>query len=632
MKKIYSFVFAAIAILSAASCQKELVNVPDTDSNAGSFTFVAQRDTETKTVLVDGKSTHWTPGDEVSAFNSRGEAVTFSTAITENSASALFSCASFAIPEDYTVHAIYPQRSGVSTLDANGVINNLRVAGTQTAVAGSFDPAFAIAYACGQITSPTVPPTLQFENIHTLFKFTIGGEKAPLKVVLTNGGSRYIAGLFTYNTKTGAVTPGNGAKEISLVPAAGEAFEVGKTYYIVAIGGGNFANVTLKFDDTVVKTVEGAKYADESNDFLLNKIINLGTVSFPAEDPEEDLEPVEPLSATLVKAFQSHGATSYMTDLGANAGKDRNIAITDEYLFIPETQSSPAMWKVSLTDGTAVSMPVGTVASGVTFALSCPRFLKNENAEINDGNDVLVVSSMGMNGEETYLYFYKNGFESDPHKVALHNGGNLNRRLGDKMTLYGTMANWGVYYKEQISSAIINWGGTVNVLQASDIWPAGRNYMDPTSDTQLGAIYFYDYASAGQKGLVSTVENCKYGVLDSAVQHEGKPVYVAQQWAKDPGLAGCHGFNFFKHDGKDYIAYTNFSKKKLVIIEGAASADGVQAALEAHRVVFEASIAADDNACTSGNSAADCSVYQKDGKTLVAGHIQNVGVVVYQLN
>lgn len=340
--------------------------------------------------------------------------------------------------------------------------------------------------------------------------------------------------------------------------------------------------------------------------------------------------------AELVKAFQSHGADSYMAALGGSAGKDRNIAINDEYLFIPETQGSPVMWKVSLADGAAVKMPVGTVVGAdVTFAMSCPRFLKNTDPEINGGNDVLFVSGMGMGGQNTYLYIYKNGFESDPHKVLIYTNG---RRLGDKMSVYGTMQDWSLFYKEQGSSAIINYAGSFRVLNATELWAAARFYMDPTSDSQLGGIYFYDKATAGVKGLITTVENGKYGVLDSNVTYDengtisAMPVFVAQQWSNDPKLAGCHGFNFFKHNEKDYIAYTNFPAKKLVIIEGAANADGVQAALEAHKVVFEASIAAEDNACTSGNSAADCSVYQKDGNTYVAGHIQNVGVVVYKLN
>lgn len=336
--------------------------------------------------------------------------------------------------------------------------------------------------------------------------------------------------------------------------------------------------------------------------------------------------------AELVMALQSEGATSYMTTFGGETGRDRNIAINDEYLFIPETKGSPVMWKIAFADKSATSMPVGTVTGGGTFALSCPRFLANTDETINGGNDVLVVSNMGMNGEESYLYFYNNGLESDPHSVSLHNAGNINRRLGDKMTLYGTMQGWSLYYKEQGSSAVISYGGTSKVLGVADIWPAGRNYIDPTSDAGMGAIYFYSNETAGQKGVVTTVENGNYGVLDSETLYEGKPVYVAQEWTTDPGIAGCHGFNFFKHNEQDYIAYTSFKKQTLYIIKGASSADGVKAALEANEVVFEAKIAAEGNECTSGNSAADCSVYQKDGATYVAGHVQNVGVVVYKLN
>lgn len=622
MKKIYSFALAAVAILSAASCQKELVN--DNLVEGGDFTVTATV-AATKTVMDDAaKAIYWTPGDKITLFDTENKTVSFSTDITSNATTAKFTNdAEFNAPA--SLLAIYPAKAD-AVYDGT-TINLLRIAGTQTAVAGSFDPAFAVAV--GQEAEEGV---LKFSNVHSLVKFTIGGEKAPAQVVLTNGGARNIAGQFSYNVSTGKIgqNPDAGAKAITLNPAAGESFKVGETYYIAVIGGGNFANVTLAFDGEVVKKVEGAKYADETNGFLINKIIDFGTVSFPVENPDDT--PVEPIEATLVNAFQSHGDASYMTALGASAGKDRNIAIDDEYLYIPETQGTPVMWKVSLADGTASRMPVGTVQSGVTFALACPRILPNTDPAINGGNDVLVVSSMGMGGEETYLYFYKNGVDADPHKVAIHNGGNINRRLGDKMTLYGTMQGWALYYKEQGTSAIISYSGTPGVLSASDIWPVGRNYMDPTSDTALGAIYFYSKETAGKQGLMATADNAKYGILNSNVQYEGKPVYQAQAWGTDPNLSACHGFNFFKHNGKDYIAYTSYKEKKLYIIEGASSADAVKAALEAKRVVFEASIAAEDNACYSGNSAADCSVYQKDGNTYVAGHIQNVGVVVYKLN
>lgn len=627
MKKIYSFAFAAVAILSAASCQKEEM-ANETLLGGGNFTVTATTEADTKTVLDDDNNKiYWAPGDKISLFDVAGNAVDFSTDITTNSTTAKFTnTAEFSAPESSLV-AVYPNRGGVATYSEN-IIKNLRIAGTQTAVAGSFDPAFAVA-----VGTENASGNLHFKNVNSLIKFTIGGEKAPSTVTFTNGGMRNIVGLFTYNTATGVITPDTdaGAKAITLKPAAGQSFEVGKTYYIAFIPGGNLANMTLAFDETVVKTVVGPKYADESNGFLINKIINFGTVAFPAENPEPEV-PVEPLEATLVRAFQSQGSTSYMTAFGGEAGRDRNIAIDGEYLYIPETKGTPVMWKISLDDGTASKMPVGTVQSGVTFALACPRILKNTDASVNGGKDVLVVSSMGMDGQETYLYFYKNGLDADPHKVALHNGNNLNRRLGDKMTIYGTMQDWAVFYKGQGDAAIINWGGTANVLNVDNIWPAGRTYMDPTSDTEMGAIYFYSKETAGVKGVITTAANGKYGVLDPNTKYDAKSVYVAQPWAVDPNLTGCHGFNFFKHNGKDYIAYTSFPEQKLYVLEGAANADGVKAALETKRVVFSAPIAAEGNACYSGNSAADCSVWQNGTDTYVAGHVQNVGVVVYKLN
>ena len=73
MKKIYSFAIAAVALFSAASCQKELVNAPMTEG--GDFTVTAIASAETKTVLVDGVKTYWAPGDKISVFNAEGNAV-----------------------------------------------------------------------------------------------------------------------------------------------------------------------------------------------------------------------------------------------------------------------------------------------------------------------------------------------------------------------------------------------------------------------------------------------------------------------------------------------------------------------------------------------------------------------------
>ena len=629
MKRIYSFVFAAIAILSAASCQKEIV-APEADSNATAFSFVAERDTETKTTLVNGKSTYWTPGDKVSAFDSNGTAVTFATAITENSASALFACESFSIPGNGPIHAVYPAKPDAK-LGADGVIGILRVAGTQKAVAGSFDPEYAVAYAKGQVTDLTTPPALQFTNIHSLVKFTIGGDKAPGTVVLTNGGARNIAGQFSYNTNNGQIiqNPDMGAKTITLTPATGDSFKVGETYYIAVIGGGNFANITLTFDETVVKTVSGAKYANETNNFLLNKIIDFGTVQFPSEEPEP--EPAN-FTATAVMSKQSEGSTSYMTTFGGTANADRNIGMDDEYVYIAETQANPVLWKISIADGTASKMPVGTVNGGGTFALACPRIIPNTDPTINNGEDVLTVSNMGMDGGNTFLYVYNNGIKADPTKLDLNTAW-MGRRIGDKFTfMSGTNGLTTLWMKDGNSGALLSFNLTMKDRAVSCTEATSRTYLLENWVAGVGAIYFYPGATSSVEGMYTSTGKGTYVVrTDNVLTADNKPTYVAQ-WEDLTTFKGCHGFNFFKVGDRNYIAYTKYSDQTLYIINGTANAAGVKAALEANDVVWSAKIAADGNGCYSGNSGADCAVRTlDDGSVLVAGHIQNVGVVVFKL-
>jgi len=650
MKRNYSFVFAAIAILSAASCQKELVNAPETDTtNAAPFSFIAEREAETKTVLVEGKSTYWTPGDEISAIDSKGKAQTFialnavdmKTPLAENAPAALFYNEMFSIPADGSIHTIYPRKDDV-TIDENGVIGILRIGSPQYAVEGSFDPQFASAYAKAEFDpeNPQTPPTLTYTNIHTLVKFTIGGDKAPAEIVLTNKGSRNIAGQFKYNTMPeenkspiiqsddkGNVLPG--AKAITLLPKKGESFEVGKTYYIVVIGGGNFANVTLSFDGEVVKTASDAKYAVAGNNYFLNKIINLGTVQFPSEEPET--EPAN-FTATAVMSKQSEGSTSYMTTFGGTANADRNIGMDDEYVYIAETQANPVLWKISIADGTASKMPVGTVNGGGTFALACPRVIENTDNGINGGKDVLAVCNMGQ-GTAVYLYLYANGIENDPVKISMHHEG-LGRRLGDQFSVSGSLQSGYAWFKEQGSNAVmfnqlIITSENINRFAKDGIWP--DRVMLSSSNPSRGSLYFYPGAD-WSNALYTSTDASAYTVRDANTLTQDKPTYIEQSWENNANFAGCHGFNFFKVGDRNYIAYTKYSDQTLYIINGTANAAGVKAALEANDVVWSAKIAADGNGCYSGNSGADCAVRTlDDGSVLVAGHIQNVGLVVFKL-
>lgn len=622
MKKINSFILAAFTILSAASCQKEMMNPNDTEANGTPFSFEASRDIDTKTTLVkleEGTTTYWTPGDKVSVFDKNGAEVEFKTAITENSASALFSCEMISLPEDLNIHAIYPNRGGVVTFK-DGVITNLRVSGTQTAVAGSFDPLYAVAYAKGTITDFTTPPTLAFTNIHTLFKFTIGGEKAPAKVTLTNGGARCIVGRFDYNVETGDVTPWNDGKTATLVPAEGESFEIGQTYYIIIIGGGNLAKVSLKFDDTEVKYIEGPKYGDETNNKFLNRIINLGTVQFPVEEPKPETDPADLTAERLwVKTF---------AELGLSAGGARNCATDGEYVFVPNSAGSPVVVKAfPVNGGEAINVNMTGVEGG-THPTSCVRMIPNSDASINGGKDILLLTNLGISST-IYLYAYTNGIENAPERIPLLNTW---RRQGDKFTVAGSWQEGELRFPDWNSgaNAVVRFP-IKNGAIATGQWSAAPSW-DPSGKfnvTNGGISEFVTYPGSTSEALVTSTSIGTFNTSADGV------TFTQSAWSSDPKLAMTFGYNFFTFNGKKYIAYARLDSNKtngsLNIIEDKGSAAEFKSSLEVQNKFFTTAVLDSASSTQAGSSVCDCDIVEVDGKTYAAVLIDNCGLAYYEI-
>lgn len=629
MKRIYSFVFAAIAILSAASCQKEIV-APEADSNATAFSFVAEREAETKTTLVNGKSTYWTPGDKVSAFDSKGTAVTFATAITENSASALFACESFSIPGNGPIHAVYPAKPDAK-LGADGVIGILRVGGTQKAVAGSFDPEFAVAYAKGQVTDLTTPPALQFTNIHSLVKFTIGGDKAPGTVVLTNGGARNIAGQFSYNTNDGTISqnPDIGAKEITLTPAEGDSFKVGETYYIVVIGGGNFANITLTFDETVVKTVSGAKYADETNNFLLNKIIDFGTVQFPSEEPEP--EPAEtPFNLERVAAYYSNGANAWCSFIPGIS--NRTMAADNKYVYLQSSESTAKIYAVEISsllngDETPAYKSLSTSGiSGGTHAVSALRCIPNEA-----GDPILIATNLAVDATQNFnIYAYSNGTDADPvlfHAYRWDGVANASdwRRYGDRISVTGTWQNGKIYAPSQSGTKVMGFGIN-NGATSADL----REFC--WFETFGGGLAEATVYPGTTEAILTTASSAGFWTPNTeGEKHSGGfwPKWDLVRTYSD--LNGAFSFQFFTFEGKKYIAYVQLpdnAHANLVIVE---DKGGFEESLTSAKL-FELPLYEGDKAsCIAGNTYGDCAVVTVSSKLYIVAMMQGGGLSIFEI-
>ena len=621
MKKIYSFAIAAVALFSAASCQKEMANF-EPQTEGGDFTVTAVAAGETKTVLVDGVKTYWTPGDKISLFDAEGIATAFGTDITENAATAKFTNEeAFTAPEGELL-AVYPHRvyegKPVQKIE-NGLIKEFRIAGTQTAVAGSFDPAFGIA-----VGKKTEEGVIAFSQLHGLIKFTIGGEKAPKKVSFTNGGWRNIAGRFDYNIETGEIVPWNDGNTVSLIPAEGESFEIGKTYYIAFITGGNLAKMSLKFDDEEVKYIEGPKYGDESNNFFNGKIINLGTVEFPVETEKPVVSAVN-----VERVWGYYGTTAAWSNsiVSSLDNNDRSLAMDDQFIYIPETNKSANIHKFSIADGSYLgTLPKSADMNLGTHYVSCARTVKNA-----EGKYILLVCNLSL-GEGLRIFAYVNGTDAEP--VAITTIAN-SRRWGDKFTVTGTWESGKMWFRSNDERGM---GAYVPLNGTTSTWTwVEAHAMD--NGTALDAANISEMTFVpGTEGFGLLNTNSAVGAHVMSGNAHGAYTEVKVY----PALAKTFGYNFFSFAGEKFVAWTSIAKgndkPRLQIVQSdATTLDNMVATFDnlATRLVFEAPLQSENDfeaaAAGGGNTVCDCCVREINGEIYIAAIGQKAGLSVFKM-
>lgn len=272
MKKIYSYVIAAAAMLAAASCQ-EIVEPAVKGPEAFSLTAVAGVDT--KTTLVDGVKTYWTPGDELTVFDANGQNQKFVTDITEPAASAVFSTETFAMPEDMNnavLLAIYPYAEGAVT-NFQTYVAGLEIPMTQQAVKNGFDPDASIAYALA-MGEDAAAKNLKFHNLYGLFKFTVG-DAGVTKVTIRSNGAEVLSGAVTLLLNGTITAAGDNVHEVILEGT----FEKGGVYYVAGIPGVFKSGITVLYNDTEVKST------DKEFELKANTVLNLGEIATPALEP-----------------------------------------------------------------------------------------------------------------------------------------------------------------------------------------------------------------------------------------------------------------------------------------------------------------------------------------------------------
>ena len=286
MKKYICFA-AALAIVGAASCNKELVdnNAPEVPEVKIATLTATIGEPGTKTTLAapedahtSGSAVHWAAEDALSVFDGASN-VKYTIKTEEDvdytpAATAVFEGTELAAAESY--YALYPYTEAATLAD--GVIKGAVLPAIQTAVAGNIPAGAALAVAYTEDRE-----TINFKNVATIIGFTL--TEAAEKVVFVATGDEAIAGTIDVTPAKDAaptyeVQDETGSNTITLTDLAAG------TYYFTIL-----PDVTLTQGYEFYIGTELAKSNTNELTLVRSKIYSLGEVKVPLKDRELSFSP-----------------------------------------------------------------------------------------------------------------------------------------------------------------------------------------------------------------------------------------------------------------------------------------------------------------------------------------------------
>lgn len=323
-------------------------------------------------------------------------------------------------------------------------------------------------------------------------------------------------------------------------------------------------------------------------------------------------------------------------------GQDRNMTMDSEYVYVAQAAGgNGAIKAISIADPTQtkdVKVTTYTPAGldNGTHAITCVRMLPNTDAAVNGGKPVLVASNLttGDGTEKLIVYVWSNGIDADPNYFVIDSGV---RRLGDKFTVKGT------YQSGELHFFDFNDGNTVIRVNMKDgvagLWgtpelayATGRYAMPVAGAYNIGECTIHPETAFDGDGNPAAALLTTNAVNGFFTQNAGN-AYAASAWGTDPKLTQTYGYNFFEHNGKDYVAYVKVAGDRnsatLNIIEDVNGAADFKGTLEAQTGLFTAPVNGSGNA---GHGLGDCATAVVDGTRYIAVMAQNIGISLYKLN
>ena len=312
-------------------------------------------------------------------------------------------------------------------------------------------------------------------------------------------------------------------------------------------------------------------------------------------------------------------------------GMARGLAMDDEFIYLPKSSGYANVAAVSIADKTVQkAISKSGVSGGSTFATSFVRMIKNTDASVNGGKDVLLLcnlTSTESDADQLRLYAYKDGVDAPPTQIAgfcwdSANSTNDWRRYGDRFFVEGDWSSAKVYFPsfntpKTVVLNIAN-GARTSVTQIN----AGANSPDGIKDL---TVY------PGDNKLFLT-----NGSIANLVAPTGN---LANGWNEYTLSASCSnalntwGYNFFEFEGQKYIAYARIIGGTKAQIEVIKDKGDLITSLTAKEGLMVSPIhdATDlDKEVATGNLA-DCCVLVINGEVYIAALTRDGGFVLDKL-
>ncbi len=343
MKKINSFMVAAVAIIAAVSCNKEFTDGQENIPAKGEPVVYTASAAVTKAVLNEaGTRSEW-DGDDAITVHDGEKGWTFTT---EGSGEKAEFTNSEGFGDYRSVMAVYP--AGEWTADPAAKSVTAAIPASQQAVAGTYDQAAALAVAYSETAA------FAFMNAHALVKFSVNIDNVT-HVIFQGNTSEPVAG----NVE---VILGNEGVEVEcLEPTvtsvechAGEDayFEKDKTYYMAVAPQDFNSGITLKVRIDGGEAV-AVKATDNKVAAAPSTIVNLNDLSSSA--PTIERVGVSPLCGV------AGGTVPFEFTIATNSIPLSNIVISCEALslnevIVPEGNSKSYDLKKEIAVASGVSL------------------------------------------------------------------------------------------------------------------------------------------------------------------------------------------------------------------------------------------------------------------------------------